>query len=78
MEEREWISVEDRLPEIHTPVLCNFRHWNKKVDRQDVLIRVIESDCMWRVWDLGAYLSELSHDYNVTHWKPIYPPKDSK
>ena len=29
MEEREWISVEDRLPEIHTPVLCNFRHWNK-------------------------------------------------
>lgn len=72
----DWIKYSDRLPESGVPVLCNFKHWHANKDRQDVLVRVEEDDCLWRVWDLGEYQDELSHEFNVTHWMPLPAPPE--
>ena len=72
--QNEWISVEDRLPEIDTPV-CLYndnRFMNYHFDM---------------CWHGVGYLSELNYWSvigdsrgqcldSVTHWKPIKPPQD--
>ncbi len=78
LKEREWISVEDRLPDFDVPVLCCFEHYHVKTPRLDVLIRIDDDDREWLVWDLGDFLPELSMDYNVTHWMPLPKPPVSE
>lgn len=74
----EWISVDDRLPEKNALALCCFHHWNKKKDRMAVLVYVNDDEYNWKVWDLGSYMDELSHDYTVTHWMPLPKPPASQ
>ena len=72
--ESEWVSVDDRLPKFGKPVLGCFKHWNTSTKYYQTIVRVSEDDCTWKIWDI-EYMDEISHDYNVTHWKPITPPE---
>ena len=58
---REWISVEDRLPELGERVLCTDGHC---VFEQ---YRVLPS-CVYGVWDRMGLKSEMQ---DVTHWMPL-------
>ena len=72
-----WISVEDRLPDCGEIVLGALQHWDTKNYYYDVIEKVDEDDCSWRVWDIG-YQSEVSHDYDITHWMPLPSPPEDK
>lgn len=62
----EWISVEDRLPDVNNLVLC----WWESHDgeRKDYGLATFQSHGVWYVSNEGLY--------KVTHWKPLpEPPK---
>jgi len=55
-----WISVEDRLPEIDTDVLCYFQKWN----RIDV--------CTYKnIFKLEFVENTICQTDYVTHWQPL-------
>ncbi len=59
----EWISVEDRLPEVDESVLCYF----KKSRRIDV--------CKYtEVFKMEFVENAICQTENITHWQPL-PPK---
>lgn len=59
------VSVEDRLPAEHIPVTCVLRHSATGAVRSCRLIYAVEDDLNWRTADDH---SELSYEYDVTHW----------
>lgn len=72
----EWISIEDRLPEIGEPVICYYP--NAETYKVRELVRLIHNFNYY--WDtlrgLGTVLSHnpKSKDLTVTHWMPLPAP----
>lgn len=61
----EWISVEDRLPDKHTRVLCYFKY---EPDSPNV---VFENT----YYSGGHWMSDGSR---ITHWMPLPTPPEEK
>lgn len=84
VEAPEWISVEERFPEIDTNVLV---YAIGKIDGfiGDTVI-AISRRCVFRLfpWNEGIEVWEnpwqyFTTDYDVTHWMPLpEPPKEGK
>ncbi len=62
----QWIKWNDNV-DAGDIVQVIIEHWNTKGTNEIILKKVDESDCDWRFTDDD---SELSYDWNVTHWKP--------
>ena len=72
MEDNNWISVEDRLPDNYNPVLC----LNEKSGKQMVCEKY------HTITDIShkfVYNHEgLYYGFSATHWQPLpSPPKQS-
>lgn len=69
----KWISVEERLPELDTEVLCFMDECievGKLVDRRAFEER--NSVCLNPIW----HFCDCIDDLGVTHWMPLpEPPK---
>ena len=74
IEENRWIPIKEREPEIKERVLAVVQHWHTKGRRIYELYRVDESDVHWRTVDDN---SEISYDWNVTHWKRYNFPEEN-
>jgi Protein of unknown function (DUF551). len=68
LQEQQWVSVKERLPEVGVDVIATLEHWESKNKRRAALKRVKEDDCDWRTSDDN---SEISYSFNVTHWMPL-------
>jgi len=74
----KWISVDDRLPETREKVIvwaepgCR-GYWSSAVYREDKKYKWVESDYD-RTRD--SIYDFFIHDYNITHWAEITPPKE--
>lgn len=67
--EREWISVNDRLPEKNGDYLCYLIHDNPKCDNRITTIIWVN---MWS----NVIGDNWVESYSVTHWMPLpEPPK---
>ena len=67
----DWISVDDRLPENDTTVICYTQCSQTIVGGQ--LDGEFYSGNRFVAWDLA-----FNHDVIITHWMPLpLPPKDS-
>ena len=75
---RGWISVDDRMPEIDTPVLIAYRGYNPPHSiRADMVAYYAESG-YWHWYD-GMPISHGEEMVipDVTHWMPLpEPPED--
>jgi len=62
----QWISVSERLPELHQHVIT----WT--IDDND-------KPCAWMATynDCGFIAANAYHDRDVTYWMPINPPTES-
>lgn len=69
-EERRWIPVEERLPELDSEVLVA---WSYEEDKEQVVSQA------WRN-HLGKFVSLEDIEFlGVTHWQPLpAPPKDGE
>ena len=85
--ERDWISVEDRLPEEHESIFAKAygtKHWADGMFRTisaDVLACVAFDDGRKTTMTLrthdGAWALSSIHRGHVTHWMPLpEPPKE--
>jgi hypothetical protein len=63
-----WVPILNGYPELGVEVLGIVQHWNTKGKRIISIKKVNESDCEWRTADDN---SEISYDWNVTHWMPV-------
>lgn len=69
----EWISVEDRLPEVDKEILfcVEFKGGHK------IVLQGYFSNIFWRTLFDGPKYKSLDKYHKVTHWtKAIQPPKD--
>jgi hypothetical protein len=69
----KWISVEDRLPDMETPVLGVLDGWVCAAMRTD------DGDSWyWALHHMGPIDEPGSYedidDYNITHWMPLPEP----
>ena len=73
-----WISVKDGLPETGEKVVVWVKpgcrgYWSSAVYREDKKYKWVESDYD-RTRD--SIYDFFIHDYNITHWAEITPPKE--
>lgn len=72
---QRWISVEERLPEIDTPVLAMIEH-----QPEPIIAWMRESSewaeqCEYAEIHGDAYITTDLDGYKVIEWKPITPPE---
>lgn len=69
----KWISVEDRLPDKYTPVLC----CRKYVGVADILeYGLVHGKMCFYYFDEDGFVVEATNP-DVTHWMPLpEPPKE--
>lgn len=63
-----WVPTKEKMPEVGTVVVAILQHWHTKGLRQTELIIVDEGDCSFRTTDDN---SEISYDWDITHWMEI-------
>jgi len=72
----EWISVEDRLPDLETDVLVWLvkSYCKKAVATAGLFYDVGSAEPEWMGWESEE---PFRHGWKVTHWMPLpEPPKD--
>lgn len=79
----EWISVEDRWPDLHEPILLKLTI-QRPPDWEDIEIQVtgeFDNDDTGYMWRLGNSYLAWDHHFNlsveygdITHWMPLPPP----
>ena len=68
----EWISVNDRLPELHHSVLIS--------DGMGFYVATLLKNCGENEWKISCDCADIERHYGieVTHWIPLpSPPKES-
>lgn len=71
MKARNWIKVEDRLPEIGENVLCATKGGKYMINSM-----YIPKDCKGNVLGPKEWRGSSSVKDSITHWMPIVPPKE--
>lgn len=69
----EWISVEERLPDILEDVLVAMRIYDDCPDIYIFEVVFLVADGKW-----CNYIEQIEDNLIVTHWQPITPPEDEK
>ena len=75
--QEEWISVEDRLPEVGVMVLVNFLghiYESKLLEAKKSYLSDYSIGNKFYKWD---YFTNGCRAYNVTHWMPLPPAPGS-
>ncbi len=71
VEKNRWIPIGDEPLEVDGMYECVVEHFHTKGVRPAHLFNVDESDVNWRTVDDN---SELSHDWDVTHYREVHLP----
>lgn len=71
LQKRDWIKVEDRLPEVGEYVLCA-----TKGGKYMITSMYIPKDCKGKVLGPKEWRGSSSVRDSITYWMPIVPPKE--
>tara|TARA_B100002003_G_C14001877_1_gene483620 strand:- start:535 stop:756 length:222 start_codon:yes stop_codon:yes gene_type:complete len=66
-----WVKAKERLPSIGAEVECRLKHFKSEAIQEHLLVRVDESDCLWRTADDYC---EISYSWDVIEWYEATTP----